>query len=64
MTPPLRRKERKKREKILSWLISKKKKKQSYKVKCGHKERSRYFISCQEPRLFQLPESILLLAHK
>ena len=25
MTPPLRRKERKKREKILSWLISKKK---------------------------------------
>lgn len=26
MTPPLRRKERKKREKILSWLISKKKK--------------------------------------
>ena len=31
-------------------------------MKCGHKERSRY-LSCQEPRFFQLPESIILLAH-
>ena len=59
MIPPLRRKERKKREKILSWLISKKK---ARKLEGWHKERSRFYL-VRSQGSFGYQKSILLLAH-
>lgn len=59
MIPPLRRKERKKREKILSWLISKKK---ARKLEGGHKERSRFYL-VRSQGSFGYQKSILFLAH-
>jgi len=49
--PKKERKKKTRKNTILAYI--KEKKKESEKVKCGHKESCRY-LSCQEPRLFQL----------